>query len=72
MGKSVADLELSVRSRKALQRLNINSLAELSSRTEDELLGCKNFAPDQLERNQAAADDVWDGPFGSWKSDRNC
>jgi DNA-directed RNA polymerase subunit alpha len=43
MGKTVADLELSVRSRKALQRLNINTLAELSSRTEDELLGCKNF-----------------------------
>src|SRR5688500_4472043 len=31
MGKSVADLELSVRSRKALQRLNINSIAELAS-----------------------------------------
>jgi DNA-directed RNA polymerase subunit alpha len=43
LGKSVADLELSVRSRKALQRLNINTLAELASRTEDELLGCKNF-----------------------------
>src|SRR3954454_25340225 len=28
MGKSVADLELSVRSRKALQRLNINTLSE--------------------------------------------
>src|SRR5688500_15429224 len=38
MGKSVADLELSVRSRKALQRLNINSIAELASRTEAELL----------------------------------
>ncbi|HEY8749221.1 MAG TPA: DNA-directed RNA polymerase subunit alpha C-terminal domain-containing protein [Tepidisphaeraceae bacterium] len=48
MGKSVADLELSVRSRKALQRLNINSLAELSSRTEDELLGCKNFGQTSL------------------------
>ena len=43
LAKSVADLELSVRSRKALQRLNINSLGELASRTEDELLGCKNF-----------------------------
>src|SRR3954469_19944916 len=48
MGKSVADLELSVRSRKALQRLNINSLAELASRTEDELLGCKNFGQTSL------------------------
>ncbi len=43
MGKSVADLELSVRSRKALQRLNINLLSELAAKTEDELLGCKNF-----------------------------
>jgi DNA-directed RNA polymerase subunit alpha len=48
LGKSVADLELSVRSRKALQRLNINTLAELSSRTEDELLGCKNFGQTSL------------------------
>jgi DNA-directed RNA polymerase subunit alpha len=48
LGKSVADMELSVRSRKALQRLNINSLAELASRTEDELLGCKNFGQTSL------------------------
>ena len=48
MGKSVADLELSVRSRKALQRLNINSVAELAARTEDELLGCKNFGQTSL------------------------
>jgi len=46
--KSVADLELSVRSRKALQRLNINSLGELASRTEAELLGCKNFGQTSL------------------------
>src|SRR5687767_10159562 len=50
LAKSVADLELSVRSRKALQRLNINSLAELSSRTEDELLGSKNFG--QMSLNE--------------------
>jgi len=48
LGKSVADLELSVRSRKALQRLNINSIGELASRTEDELLGCKNFGQTSL------------------------
>src|SRR4051812_968544 len=48
MGKSVADLELSVRSRKALQRLNINTLSELASRTEAELLGCKNFGQTSL------------------------
>ncbi|HXE53330.1 MAG TPA: DNA-directed RNA polymerase subunit alpha C-terminal domain-containing protein [Tepidisphaeraceae bacterium] len=48
MNKSVADMELSVRSRKALQRLNINSLGELAARTEDELLGCKNFGQTSL------------------------
>src|SRR5580700_4113156 len=48
LSKNVADLELSVRSRKALQRLNINSLGELASRTEDELLGCKNFGQTSL------------------------
>jgi len=48
LAKGVGDLELSVRSRKALQRLNINSVGELASRTEDELLGCKNFCTTSL------------------------
>ena len=48
LAKNVSELELSVRSRKALQRLNINSLGELASRTEDELLGCKNFGATSL------------------------
>lgn len=46
--KSVTDIELSVRSRKALQRLNITTLGELTSRTEAELLGCKNFGQTSL------------------------
>lgn len=48
LSKSVGDLELSVRSRKALQRLNINLVGELAARTEDELLGCKNFGQTSL------------------------
>jgi DNA-directed RNA polymerase subunit alpha len=48
LGRNVADLELSVRSRKALQRLNINTIGELISRTEEELLGCKNFGQTSL------------------------
>lgn len=48
LNKPVADMELSVRSRKALQRLNITSLGELASRTEAELLGCKNFGQTSL------------------------
>jgi DNA-directed RNA polymerase subunit alpha len=46
--KSVGDMELSVRSRKALQRLNINTIGDLAARTEDELLGCKNFGHTSL------------------------
>ena len=46
--RRVEELELSVRSRKALQRLNIGLVGELISRTEDELLGCKNFGHTSL------------------------
>ncbi|MGN6504097.1 MAG: DNA-directed RNA polymerase subunit alpha C-terminal domain-containing protein [Tepidisphaeraceae bacterium] len=46
--KQVQDMELSVRSRKALQRLNIMTVGELVQRTEDELLGCKNFGHTSL------------------------
>jgi len=43
MATPVAELELSVRSRKGLQRLNILTLGDLVNCTEAELLGCKNF-----------------------------
>jgi len=48
LARSVSDLELSVRSRKALQRLNITTVGELAIKTEDELLGCKNFGQTSL------------------------
>lgn len=48
LAKNVSEIELTVRSRKALQRLNINTLAELTSKTEEELLGCKNFGQTSL------------------------
>ena len=48
LSKQVQDLELSVRSRKALQRLNIMALSDLVQKTEDELLGCKNFGHTSL------------------------
>ncbi len=48
LSKSVSELELSVRSRKALQRLNINTVGELAQRTEQELLACKNFGQTSL------------------------
>lgn len=48
LNKTVADMELSVRSRKALQRLNINTVGDLAQRTEQELLACKNFGQTSL------------------------
>ena len=44
----VSEIELSVRSRKALQRLNAATLGELASRTEAELLACRNFGQTSL------------------------
>ena len=41
--KPVADLNLSVRARKCMNRLNITTLGELCQRTSDELLEAKNF-----------------------------
>ena len=48
LARSVAELELSVRSRKALQRLDINTLGDLAQRSEEELLACKNFGQTSL------------------------
>ncbi|MCK4628389.1 MAG: tetratricopeptide repeat protein [Sedimentisphaerales bacterium] len=46
---SVSRLTMSVRSRKCLERLNINSVGELIKCTEAELLGCKNFGMTSLD-----------------------
>lgn len=46
--RSVSELELSVRSRKCLQRLGITTLAELVGRTEPELMTAKNFGQTSL------------------------
>ena len=43
MRKSIEELELSVRAKRALDRLNIKTFGELTMKTEAELLGCKNF-----------------------------
>ena len=48
LNKAVTDLELSVRSRKALQRLGVATVGELATRTEAELLGVKNFGQTSL------------------------
>ena len=48
LGKPVSDLNLSVRARKCMNRLNITTLGELVQRTADELLEAKNFGQTSL------------------------
>ncbi|MDO8302784.1 MAG: DNA-directed RNA polymerase subunit alpha C-terminal domain-containing protein [Sedimentisphaerales bacterium] len=48
LSKTVEDFEMSVRAKKCLQRLNIRTIGEIVSRTEAELLGCKNFGVTSL------------------------
>jgi DNA-directed RNA polymerase subunit alpha len=48
LNKPVADLNLSVRARKCMNRLGINSLGELIQRSADELLESKNFGMTSL------------------------
>jgi len=47
--RPISDLNLTVRSRKALQALGIHTIGELASRTEAELMGIKNFGQTSLE-----------------------
>ncbi len=48
LNKPVSDLNLSVRARKCMNRLGINTLGELINRTADELLESKNFGMTSL------------------------
>jgi len=48
LNRSVADLNLSVRARKALALLNIHTIGDLCMRTEAELMGVKNFGTTSL------------------------
>ncbi len=48
LNKPLAELNLSVRARKCLVKLGINTLGDLTRRTGDELLACKNFGVTSL------------------------
>lgn len=48
LGKPVSELNLSVRARKCMNRLGINTLGELVQRTADDLLESKNFGMTSL------------------------
>jgi tetratricopeptide (TPR) repeat protein len=54
LNKSVDDLQLSVRARKCLQKLNMYTLRDLTQKTEAELLGCKNFGVTSLNEIKKA------------------
>ena len=49
LNKPISQLDLSVRSRKALQLLGIQSIGDLATRTEAELMGVKNFGATSLD-----------------------
>jgi len=48
LGRPIAELNLSVRARKCMIRLGINTIGELIRRTGDDLLECKNFGVTSL------------------------
>ncbi len=56
--KPVDDLRLSVRARKCLQKLNIHTIGEITSKTDAELLGCKNFGVTSLNEVRIALTDL--------------
>ena len=49
LAKPVSSLDLSVRARRALQLLGVQSIGELAARTEAELMGVKNFGQNSLD-----------------------
>ena len=54
LDKTVDELRLSVRARKALERLDICTLGDVTRRTDAELLGCKNFGVTSLNEIRKA------------------
>lgn len=57
LSKSVSELDLSVRARRCLQRLNINTLADLVTHSEQELLSTRNFGITSLNEIKARIQD---------------
>jgi DNA-directed RNA polymerase subunit alpha len=49
LSRPVSAMELSVRARRALQMLAVQTIGELAARTEAELMGVKNFGQNSLD-----------------------
>jgi DNA-directed RNA polymerase subunit alpha len=58
VNKPIDDLQLSVRARKCLLKLNIRTIGELTYKTDAELLGCKNFGVTSLNEIKKALGDL--------------
>lgn len=58
LNKSVDELQLSVRARKCLQKLNIRTLGDITQKTEAELLGVKNFGVTSLNEIKKAINNL--------------
>ncbi|MFO0982398.1 MAG: DNA-directed RNA polymerase subunit alpha C-terminal domain-containing protein [Planctomycetota bacterium] len=58
LGKPVGDLDLSVRSRKALDFLKVQTVGDLIKITEAELLACKNFGQTSLNEIKKKLEDM--------------
>ena len=56
--KTLSELNLSVRSRKCMNRLNIQTIGQLLARTPDELLASRNFGVTSLNEIRARLADV--------------
>jgi len=54
LNKLIDDLQLSVRARKCLQKLELRTLGDLIHKTDAELLGCKNFGVTSLNEIKKA------------------
>ncbi len=58
LNKPIDDLQLSIRARKCLQKLSLRTIGELTSKTDAELLGCKNFGVTSLNEIKKALGDI--------------
>ena len=58
LSKPIDDLQLSVRARKCLQKLDIRTLGDLTRKTDAELLGVKNFGVTSLNEIRKAIGNV--------------
>ena len=58
LNKPVEDLQLSVRSRKCLEKLEIRTIGDLTRKTDAELLGCKNFGVTSLNEIRKAIGNI--------------